>query len=72
MTTLYADRRRKRGKTQIERNELCFDAPFLLFVCEYLADAIACRIGIVGKANLIMPVVGDATPEADGVDDRTW
>ena len=72
MATLYANRRRKRGKTQIERNELRFDAPFLLFVCEYLADAIACRIGIVGKADLTMLVVGDAAPEADRVDDRTW
>jgi len=48
VSALYADGRRQRGKTQIERNELCLRARFLLLIGEGLADAVASQVGVIG------------------------
>ena len=70
MSALYADRRCQRGETQIERDELRFHASFLFLVGEGLANAVAGRIGVVGKTEFVVLVVGHAAPEADRVDHR--
>ena len=70
MTALHADRGGQRGKAQIERHELHLDAALLLLVGEGLAHAVAAEIGGVGQSDLVVLVVGDAAPEANGVDAR--
>ena len=47
----------QRGEAQIEWYQLRLNPAFLLLVCEYLANAIARRIGVVGKPDFIMLVV---------------
>ena len=70
MAPLYPKRRRKRRKTQIERNELRFYAPFLFLVGEGLPNAITGWVGDVGKTEFVVFVVGQATPETDRVNHR--
>ena len=70
MRPLDADRGCQGSEAQVERGELDFHPAFLLLVGEGLANAVAGRIGRVGKAEFIVLVVGRADPEPDGVDRR--
>ena len=70
MPRLYAERRRERREPHIERQERDLEATLLLLVGEGLADAVAERIRRVGKAELVVFVVGRAQPEPDRVDGR--
>ena len=65
MAALHADRGGQRREAQIERRKLRLDAALLLLVGECLPDAVAGQIGVVGKSDLVVLVVGDAAPETD-------
>ena len=71
MTALEPNRRRKGRETQIEWSELRLHAPFLFLVGEGLLDTVTGRVGVIGKTEFVVFVVGHATPEADRVDHRT-
>jgi hypothetical protein len=66
---LHTNRSGQRRETQIERRQLRLGTGLLLLVCEYLANTIARRIGIVGKPDFIVSVIGDTAPEAKGIND---
>ena len=72
MPALHADRCREGGEPQVEGDRLRFDARFLFLVGEYLPDAVARRVGVVGKTEFVVFVVGDAAPETNRVNDRDW
>ena len=69
MSALHANRGCERGEPQVEGHRLRFDARFLLLVGEDLPDAVARRIGVIGKPKFVVLVVGDAAPETDRVND---
>ena len=60
MAALHADRRGQFREPQIERHQLDFGAALHVLVGEGLPDAVGRRIGGVGKADLVMLVVGVA------------
>ena len=73
MTGLQAERCGDRRKAGIERHHLHFEATFLLLVGERLPDAERRWILGICEANLVVPIVGSACPEPDGIDRcRVW
>src|SRR5712691_12114888 len=70
MSGLQAKRRRHLGKARVERHQLDFYAGFLFLVGKGLPHAERRLIGGICKANLVVPVVGSAGPEPDGIDRR--
>ena len=70
IAALHADRGGQFREPQIERHQLDLGAALQVLVGEGLPDAVGRRIGGIGKADLVMLVVGVAPPIPDRIDAR--
>ena len=68
IAALHADRAGDRRKARVEWRELHLNAAFLLLVGKSLAHAVAGRNRHIGKADLVVAIIGAAGPQPDGVD----